>query len=201
MILVEFTLNYNHVKEVLGPDGRIYFPSQLIPMIIGAFTFCRVVYKRINQSIQIHRHEHTPEKDETLFTPIKRIHSGKGVLRFLEPLTYVARPVKNAVPEDEDIDERMEHEHTWLRILVSIYPWLSLLSRWNSKTSEKPQQGPRPEYDEEKRTDEDTLRGSHTPKHQEFRVDFSSDIPNDSISQAMERFSNDAGRRKIHTIA
>lgn len=202
MILVEFTLNYNHVKEVLGPDGRIYFPSQLIPMIIGAFTFCRVVYKRINQSIQIHRHEHRPEKGETLLTPIKQIHSGKAFLRFLEPLTYVARPVKHSIPEDEEIDERMEHEYTWLRVFVSIFPWLALLSRWNSKkTSEKTQQGPRPEFDEEKRADSETLRGSPGPKHQEYKVDFSRDIPDDSISQAMERFSSDAARRKHHTIA
>src|ERR1700761_5925959 len=49
MILVECTLNYNHVKEVLGPGKRVFFPSQLIPMIIGAFSFVRLMYKLLEK--------------------------------------------------------------------------------------------------------------------------------------------------------
>lgn len=187
MVLVEFTLNYNHVKAVLGPGGRIYFPSQLIPMIIGAFTLCRVIYKRIEKARDP---DEEPEEGERTFGPLRRISSGKDAIKIFAPLTYVARPVRKAPPKDTDLDERMENEHLWIRYVVSIFPWLSLLPRWDSEAAGKPL---KPQFDEEKKPDSDrslkTLSATSDDPNLNYKVDFSNEIPDGSFKRAMSRFS------------
>jgi len=199
MVLVEYTLIYNHVQEVLGPGGRIYFSSQLIPMIIGAFTFCRVVYKRIEKARES---DEAPEEGEKTLRSLKRISSGKDAIKILGPLTYVARPVKKVPPVDADIDERMKHEHVWIRCLVSVLPWLSLLPRWNEKGTQK---SVRPLPDEEGKPD--PCDNSEAPKDVSedvdlsYKTDFSNTIPDESISQAMSRFSVGGTWGEVKTIA
>ena len=46
-LMVEFTLNYNHITGVLGGEheGGLQLPSQLLPFLVGLFSFIRICYQ------------------------------------------------------------------------------------------------------------------------------------------------------------
>ena len=46
-LMVEFTLNFNHVTGVLGGrhEGGLQLPSQLLPFLVGLFSFIRICYQ------------------------------------------------------------------------------------------------------------------------------------------------------------
>lgn len=46
-VTVECTLNFNHVHGVLGGkhDGGLQLPSQLLPFLVGLFSFVRILYQ------------------------------------------------------------------------------------------------------------------------------------------------------------
>lgn len=135
MITVEFVLNYNHVDSVLGPGGRIYFPSQLIPMIIGAFSFVRLVYLKF-EKIRYNEAEPTATvaREPTIEGSPQPKPKGKDLVRLFAPPKGVPRTASDfEPPKDTDIDRRVQHDPTWLRYLVAYLPWLSLLPRWTGR--------------------------------------------------------------------
>lgn len=208
MLTVEFILNYNHVVAVLGPGGRIYFPSQLIPMIIGAFTFCRLIYLKFEKirgsDVEPTIIEQAPIRGEPQPRP-----KGKDMLKLFSPPSGSSQKATTFTPpEDGDIDPRMQHEHKWVRAIIAYLPWLSLLPRWNTDdfALDGRTGGPQPVKDAEKRaatlSDSDTLRGSpaapeHRPKTDE-PLQYSPSIPppakttnsgRDNENQARGRFT------------
>ncbi|KAK0732091.1 hypothetical protein B0H67DRAFT_93960 [Lasiosphaeris hirsuta] len=46
-VTVEVTLNFNHVSGVLGGrhDGRLQLPGQLLPFLVGLFSFVKILYQ------------------------------------------------------------------------------------------------------------------------------------------------------------
>src|ERR1700760_12031 len=46
IFLVEFSLNFNHVQGVLGGpnDNELHLPAQLLPLLIGACSFMRILW-------------------------------------------------------------------------------------------------------------------------------------------------------------
>ncbi|KIW89705.1 uncharacterized protein Z519_09861 [Cladophialophora bantiana CBS 173.52] len=135
MILVECTLNFNHVKEVLGPGNRIFFPSQLIPLIIGCFSFVRLGYKVLEKW-------RDPEDEPSL--PTEPHHSQthqdfpgprKLFEVFAPPTKFVStgpQVPEDIPPEDTDIDELVQGELVRVRYIVTWLPWLSLPHRWTN---------------------------------------------------------------------
>lgn len=133
MILVECTLNFNHVKGVLGPGGRIFFPSQLIPLIIGAFSFLRLGYRVLEKS-------RDPDDDPSLpanaptFGVNQEFPGKRKLFKLFAPPTSAVNPrpqlPQDMPPEDTDIDKLVEDEPVRLRYLVTWLPWLSLLHWW-----------------------------------------------------------------------
>lgn len=191
MVTVECILNFNHVTEVLGPGGRIYFPSQLIPMIIGAFTFCRLIYLK-SMKIIYPTSEPTVVEQIPVRGTVPPHPKGKEVVKdvgklFSPPSGSSQRAVRFTPPEDQDIDPRMQNEHAWVRYIVAYLPWLSLLPRWNHDgfTLGGHNAGPQPVKDAEKRaatfSDADTLSGSPRVPEPAHRSDdqftFSSTLP------------------------
>ena len=134
MILVECTLNFNHVKGVLGPGGRIFFPSQLIPLIIGCFSFLRLMYKVLEKARDPNDEpslpmEPRPSRTQQDFPGTKRLFK-----IFAPPTNSINPPpqsLEDMPPEDTDIDELVQDEPFRLRYLVTWLPWLSLLHWWN----------------------------------------------------------------------
>ncbi|OAL20685.1 hypothetical protein AYO22_08694 [Fonsecaea multimorphosa] len=143
MILVECTLNFNHVKEVLGPGGRIFFPDQLIPMIIGTFSFLRLGYKVLEKW-------RDPDDDPSLPTELKPSKTQqdfpgpKRIFKLFAPPTSSAHPRPQAPedmpPEDTDIDQIVQDEPIRLRYLVTWLPWLSLLHWWTDDEQQQQRQ-------------------------------------------------------------
>lgn len=137
MLTVEMTLNYNHVKAVLGPGGRIYFPSQLIPMILGGFTFTRLVWKKFVQSRQ--RNSVDPPIEQPLSpTPEKGVSTTRNLMTLMSPPSPVVKKERAPKFEDKDIDSRMLTAGPGWRMLVSYLPWISLLPRFK-QGSTRPQ--------------------------------------------------------------
>ncbi len=138
MITVECTLNFNHVKGVLGPGNRIFFPSQLIPMIIGAFSFVRLGYKLLEKWRDPDDEPSLPQDAHTsMFTDPENSERSQAFPSksrmfklFAPPTDTLNHAPKEAPPEDNDIDDLMRDKPPRLRYLVSWLPWLSLLHRW-----------------------------------------------------------------------
>lgn len=128
MITVEFTLNYNHVQSVLGWHGHIFFPSQIIPLLIGAFSFVRIVFIRFAQWRSGDDTEPSLARDPTM--PARASTMPKG-LGWLKVFTASRRrgPTPADAHEDSDIDPCMEDRTNWQRYLVAWLPWLSL-TKW-----------------------------------------------------------------------
>jgi hypothetical protein len=181
MILVECTLNFNHVKEVLGPGNRIFFPSQLIPMIIGSFSFVRLIYKVLER-------QRDPNDEPSLPTdprPSKTQQEFPGTKRLFKifaPPTNSLNPrpqlPEDMPPEDTDIDELVQDEPIRLRYLVTWLPWLSLLHWWTEDSTQQRQDTHKRTTNLEKgrpHSPSSTLQG--TPTSQTFVNPYKSQIP------------------------
>ena len=126
--MMEFTLNYNHVQSVLGWHGHIFFPSQVIPLLIGAFGFIRIAFIRFAQWRSPEDIEPSLARDPTL--PQRASTAPRG-LGWLKVFTASRRGGTDpaAEHEDGDIDPCMEDRPLWLRYLVAWLPWLAL-TKW-----------------------------------------------------------------------
>lgn len=142
MILVECTLNYNHVKEVLGPGNRIFFPSQLIPLIIGTFSFVRLIYKVLKKARGQDDEPALPANPH-FSNPRQDVPGAKRFFKVFAPPTNSLNPrpqlLEDIPLEDTDIDILVQDEPIRLRYLITWLPWLSLLPWW---ASEGPRQDP-----------------------------------------------------------
>ena len=136
IITCEYTLQYNHIQSVLGENGRIFFPSQLIPFAIGIAGLVRVLYLLFET---MRSSDHTPSLGRTPSMP-KRVLStphGRGILKILAPPTQTEDEAVPASPtkpdtsiENNDLDEEMVRQPLWWRLLVTYLPWLHPFERW-----------------------------------------------------------------------
>ncbi len=76
-VMVEFTLNFNHVDSVLGGKNGspLQLPGQLLPFLVGTFSFVTVCYKlfqaKVGGPISDERH---PYDNIIPFTPTTTTH-------------------------------------------------------------------------------------------------------------------------------
>ena len=210
MITIEMTLNYNHVDAVLGPGNRVYFPSQLIPMIIGAFSFCRLLYLKFEKIRNGDDVEPTVSYEPPIEGEPQPRPKGKDLVRLFAPPKGVPRKASDFKdPVADDIDARVEGDKVWLRYLVAYLPWLSLLPRWQSRDH-----GPRRVTDPEKHngSDQDTLRGLpdavgqrapiiDTPLHfSNSLIDDSDHTDRDAVQRSRSRWMPSKDSRRETTI-
>ncbi|OCT50383.1 hypothetical protein CLCR_07054 [Cladophialophora carrionii] len=178
MILVECTLNFNHVKAVLGPGNRIFFPSQLIPMIIGCFSFVRLMYKVLEQWRDPDDEPSLPN-DPRLTGTRQEFPGTKRFFKVFAPPTNALnrRPQlpEDMPPEDTDMDELLQGEPIRLRYLVTWLPWLSLLPWW-TKNEHKPHKRDTENVESDRsHSPSSTLHGTPTPPN--FVNPYKSQIP------------------------
>lgn len=146
MLVIELTLNENYARGVLGTNqatnsGNILTPGQLLPMLIGALSFVRIIYTAwelwrspsgdITPSLGRNRSRHYSKTQQ---------NSVKGLNAFQLFSTALA-----SAEAGETYDET--HKHTnegvydsimnlhrrlnwWQRIMITWLPWLSLLYFW-----------------------------------------------------------------------
>ncbi|KAF6808550.1 hypothetical protein CPLU01_15657 [Colletotrichum plurivorum] len=138
MLLVEFSLNFNHVSAVLGGpnENELHLPAQLLPLLIGTFGFVRTCYLLFESW-------RSPEDiDPSLSAPPTPLTSRTMHPRDMLLLFSPAMARRSTVSHDpEEIDETAKRRGRSVRYLVAWLPWLSLLESF--------QDHPRP--DKEKR--------------------------------------------------
>jgi hypothetical protein len=145
MLLVEMTLNYNHVSAVLGgpTDNELHLPAQLLPLLIGAFGFVRILYKLledrrgrgdVDPSLA---HDPAPPSPKAART----MHLDKAFAAFSPAM---AKRAPTAPHDPAEVDPLERRRSRALRYLVAWLPWLSLLQHFQG-----------PEGDEEKRGNEE----------------------------------------------
>jgi hypothetical protein len=137
IISCEYTLQYNHIQSVLGENGRIFFPSQLIPFAIGISGLIRVIYLFFESW---RSNDHTPSLGRTPTLPKRAvtIPRGRGLLKILAPATQPQDGASagssphspKASLENTDLDEEMVGQRLWWRLLVTYLPWLHPFQRW-----------------------------------------------------------------------
>jgi hypothetical protein len=142
MITVEFTLNYNRMYDVLGWRGHLFFPSQLIPFIIGVCGLFRVIYVGFEQWRNPDDTEPSLVADKPIspFRKETRPH-GKHALKMFAPKTVMDTghglrgklKLPQALHEDDEMDPLLDGQPAWLRYLVSYLPWLVLARWWHLK--------------------------------------------------------------------
>ena len=140
MVMVEMTLNYNSMWQVLGWRGRFWFPAQLIPTIIGICGLLRVLYVGFLQWRSPEDAEPSLEKDEPIDAS-RRVPTpqGKAVFRLFASRTLAdARNVyvSQYQHKDGEMDPLLEGQPAMLRYLASYLPWIVLVRWWHLSDEE-----------------------------------------------------------------
>lgn len=134
-VTVEVTLNYNHVNGVLGgkhDDGQLQLPSQLLPFLIGLFSFLRTVYYLLREKF-LTKDNNGPtrpkEKDEATEMVESQV--------IVSPVHFSPNPSKRALSDfshngtPPDLP-RADSYHIvakspFIRLMVGWLPWLGLV--------------------------------------------------------------------------
>ncbi|ORY70156.1 uncharacterized protein BCR38DRAFT_421149, partial [Pseudomassariella vexata] len=131
VIIVEFTLNYNKMYDVLGWRGHLFFPSQLIPLTIGICGFFRVIYVSFEQWRSPEDADPSLSVDEPL-TPLKvsSMPHGKNKLKlFARGSTFAGRRTEKH--HSNEMDPLLDGQPLYIRLLLSYLPWLVLVRWWH----------------------------------------------------------------------
>ena len=132
--MVEMTLIWNHVTQVLGPNGNISYPAQLLPMLIGVLGFLRVcwlLFKRwwYPEEDNCDENEAAPEKqDGSSRAPPDTSQVGLGLLT--SPTAYSPSPT--AVNGQDYYNGNERRRSLVKRYLVAYLPWLSQSDFWKN---------------------------------------------------------------------
>lgn len=142
--MIEMTLNENNMLETLAQHGDIAYPAQLIPLIVGALSFVRVLWliyaewkeadekksRRSNNdepSKKTKRHPSLSNAYRFSFDIIKRIFSSSAQP---EPETPT---FEDEHPDMPDILRPWHH-----RYAVALLPWLSTFNAWKLAEGDNP---------------------------------------------------------------
>lgn len=145
MLLIELALNENHAHNVIGANaqnGQILAPAQLLPMLIGAFSFVRVLFV----AYEVWR---APEGDITpsLGRQQSRRYAKTKVTKGLNIFKLFSSSMAEAehnedreAAHDSSGDWKDDHDdahlnlhlrlNTFWRIVITLLPWVSLLWFW-----------------------------------------------------------------------
>lgn len=135
--MVELTLNWNHVTQVLGPNGNITYPAQLLPMMIGALSFARIcwlLFKRWHfpEPDCCEENEHqVPQQQKTAIPPQPTFETFKEVVSPLSSSFTQVESTNADVGKEQDTS-LMRTRGPVKRYLVAYLPWLSQFDSWKS---------------------------------------------------------------------
>lgn len=107
-VMVECTLNFNHINDVLGgPTNNLSSPGQLLPLLVGAIGFTGTCYKLAQDRL------FNKEKRGKL---LHRRGFGPSTLR-----------------STSGFDRQQQERSRVVRYLVGWLPWLSLLQHFDEE--------------------------------------------------------------------
>jgi hypothetical protein len=130
--MIEMTLNENNMLDVLGQNGSVTSPSQLLPLLVGVLSFARVLWliyvqwkeKRDKAAKQLSNTESLTD-DNGVITPTPRSFRGYKAL-----LPWVHSADSEPVEDVEEPDSPRRAHSRFIRYLVAVFPWLSTFDFW-----------------------------------------------------------------------
>jgi hypothetical protein len=122
--MVEMTLNWNHVTQVLGPNGNISYPAQLLPMMIGLLSFVRICWLLFKRWRYPAEDENEGSREKLGGTPgaPETQQAGLGILQS-------SRAYPNGNDDEADIARNRSLAE---RYMVAYLPWLSQFEFWKN---------------------------------------------------------------------
>jgi hypothetical protein len=134
-VTVEVTLNFNHVNGVLGgrhDGGQLQLPSQLLPFLIGLFTFLRTLYFLAKQEFESKEKKAVKEKDEGNKKP-----DDEGQV-IVSPMHFSPSKMEFGFNGGQPDLPRADSYHIvarslLVRLLVGWLPWLGLVVHPDTK--------------------------------------------------------------------
>lgn len=139
--MVELTLIWNYSTQVLGPNGNISYPAQLLPMMIGLLSFLRIcwlIFKR-----RLFPTEEGCDEDETSREKLGVTQGAPGIPQaglgvFLSSPAYPeGTPGRIGEYDDESI---VRNRSLVMRYTVAYLPWLSQFEFWKNPKGHRPLQ-------------------------------------------------------------
>jgi hypothetical protein len=148
--MVELTLNWNHVTQVLGPNGNLTYPAQLLPLMIGALSFLRICWLLFKRWQFPEQQDCCEEKNQVapqrtgmcsrgapfdIDTPQVGLGGlgGLGLLSSPSAHAHHKGPTNAVVGQQEEYNTRMvRHRNPVKRYLVAYLPWLSQFEFWKT---------------------------------------------------------------------
>ncbi|KAJ9654128.1 hypothetical protein H2198_006808 [Neophaeococcomyces mojaviensis] len=211
MVIVEITLNENYQIGVLGAnqqsnDGQILQPAQLLPMLIGTFSFARILWISfelwrspdgdITPSLGRHasRRNAKPKRDSTAGFNIFGLFSQRVEETIAEEEEGLHQATHKNAHQNDIWDDKHEDPYLSLhkrlnvfqRIVVTWLPWLSLLYfwPWSKDLQSKPVSQHEDALHLEPRTEPVSLR---TPRRTRFADELEDDVEGDSPDTSYRR--------------
>jgi hypothetical protein len=175
MTMVELTLVWNHTTSVLGPNGNISYPAQLLPLMIGALGFIRIcwlIFKRWWWSPAddcCDENEPSKEKQGGASRP-PNTPSGLGLL----PPSPSNGDFPNTGAGEYDDTTIVRNRSLVKRYTVAYLPWLSQFEFWKHPRGHRPLQSS-PEEDGRNYQDS-PLAGIHTSYKPDDNDDLRKDV-------------------------
>lgn len=148
MTLVEIALNENKILGVLGAQGTVSTatllqPGQLLPMLIGTFSFIRVLFIAyelyrypdgdISPSLgrQSSKREAEVRQDAANYSNVFKLFSAANEVRKEELHHLAAKENKDLEEQETDPFCNLHKRLTpFQKVMVTWLPWLSLLFFW-----------------------------------------------------------------------
>ena len=174
-IMVEFTLNANHIRGVLAEDSTIAYPSQLLPMLIGLLSLIRIMWLIFKQWRWSEVEASPKGKSKKPMpsiqcTPEQPQSNGLG----LQPMPSPAYSQATTVADDGHDHSMTIHRPLHLRLLVAWLPWLSQFDLWTH---------PRGGHSRLRSTDEEEARHGSSPSF-EMRTSYKTVDDMDGIMES-----------------
>jgi len=110
MLIVEFTLNLNHVSGVLA-DAGIAKASALVPLLIGIFSTLRIFWVIYKEKVIDRRSKRAEDREQVELGTV--------------------RPARMA----SSVDPSLQEGQWWHLVLSMWLPWLSTFERWRKHGS------------------------------------------------------------------
>lgn len=133
VILVEVSLNFNHVGAVLGGpnDNEVHLPSQILPLLVGLFGFVRTIFLAFKDWRAVDGDMEPSEAGPTEYHRSRTMKFGLDMFQAFSP--GMAKDIEHKEHKPDEVDDLESKRSRKVRYLVAVLPWLSLLEYFQDK--------------------------------------------------------------------